>query len=63
MSRRERAMTLAREHFAGGIRVYQHVDDLTQVMWAKHEDQLAGNAYKSVRVGEGSQIKVKNDVL
>ena len=28
MTRREKAMTLAREQFKVGIRVYQHVDDL-----------------------------------
>ena len=30
------------------MRVFQHVDDLTQVMWAKDEDELASKAYDSV---------------
>ena len=35
-------------HFKGGIRVFQHVDDLTQMMWAKNEAELANRGYNSV---------------
>ena len=33
-----------------GIRVFQHVDDLAQVMWAKEEGDLANRSYNSVRM-------------
>ena len=34
----------------GGIRVFQHVDDLTQMMWAKNDAELANRGYNSVRM-------------
>ena len=34
----------------GGIRVFQHVDDHTQIMWAKEEGDLADRSYNSVRM-------------
>ena len=33
-----------------GIRVFQHVDDLTQIMWSKEEGDLANRSYNSVRM-------------
>ena len=36
--------------FKGGMRVFQHVDDLTQVMWAKSEKELASKAFDSVKM-------------
>ena len=44
--------------FIGNMRVFQHVDDLTQVMWAKNEDELASRAYDSVTMwGESRKRK------
>ena len=44
-----RAEARKKAHFKGGIRVFQHVDDLTQMMWAKNEAELANRGYNSVR--------------
>ena len=33
-----------------GIRVFQHVDDLTQIMWAKTEKELGSKGYNSVKM-------------
>ena len=30
--------------------VFQHVDDLTQIMWSKKESELASRGYDSVRM-------------
>ena len=47
---KKRAEARRRAHFKGGIRVFQHVDDLTQMMWAKSEAELADRGYNSVRM-------------
>ena len=47
---RKRAEARKKDRFKGGIRVFQHVDDLTQMMWSKSEGDLADRSYKSVRM-------------
>ena len=47
---KRRAEARKKDQFKGGIRVFQHVDDLTQIMWAKGEGDLADKSYNSVRV-------------
>ena len=44
-----KAMARIKHLRVGGIRVYQHVDDLTQVMWARSDEDLASAAYESAR--------------
>ena len=45
-----RAEARKKAQFKGGIRVFQHADDLTQMMWAKSEAELADRGYNSVRI-------------
>ena len=47
---RRRAEARRKYHSRGGIRVFQHVDDLTQMMWSKDEGDLADRSYDSVRM-------------
>ena len=47
---KKRAEARKKEQFKGGIRVFQHVDDLTQIMWAKSEGDLADRSYNAVRM-------------
>ena len=45
---KQEAATRLKHKFKGNMRISQHVEDLTQVMWAKNEDELASKAYDSV---------------
>ena len=47
---RRRAEARNKCRFMGGIRIFQHVDDLTQIMWSKDEGDLADRSYNSVRM-------------
>ena len=50
-TQKARAEARKKAHFKGGIRVFQHVDDLTQMMWAQSDAELADRGYNSVRMG------------
>ena len=50
--------------------MYQHVDDLTQVMWARSESELAGRAYvpakswaQTVRLRQQMTCSEKNVII
>ena len=45
---KKRAEVRKKKQCKGGIRVFQHVDDLTHIMWAKNEGDLADRSYNSV---------------